>query len=381
MRILLLGEYSNVHHTLCEALRRAGHKVLLISDGDGWKNYPRDVDLRRYLPGPLGSLIYLCRIAMLLPRMRGFDVVQLINPQILYLKPRWNRWLFDYLKRHNRIVSLGCFGDDSYVVSRMQQPDFLAYTDFVAGDHVIDHPLNRQRIRTWCDPERRAMTEHAVTQADCLMACLYEYYKVYEQEGFGAKLHYLPLPIEPLEGKKEKGTGQEGKKEKGEGKNRESSAVRVLLAVQKQRGAMKGTDQIEPLLLRLAQEYPDQIDLHRIESVPFEQYCQEVDAADVIVDQLYSYTPAMTALEAMRRGKVVITGGERYELEGEWYEAPVINLRPFADEENYQKLRETLLDRNKIARLSRDSQAYVEKYHDADSVASLFTRLVQMILP
>lgn len=381
MRILLLGEYSNVHHTLCEALRRAGHKVLLISDGDGWKNYPRDIDLRRYLPGPLGSLIYLCRIAMLLPRMRGFDVVQLINPQILYLKPRWNRWLFDYLKRHNRIVSLGCFGDDSYVVSRMQQPDFLAYTDFVAGDHVIDHPLNRQRIQTWCDPERRAMTEHAVTQADCLMACLYEYYKVYEQEGFGAKLHYLPLPIEPLEGKKEKGTGLEGKKEKGEGKNRENSAVRVLLAIQKKRGAMKGTDQIEPLLLRLAQEYPDQIDLHRIESVPFTQYCQEVDAADVIVDQLYSYTPAMTALEAMRRGKVVITGGERYELEGEWYESPVINLRPFADEENYQTLRDTLLDRNKIARLSQDSQAYVEKYHDADSVASLFTRLVQMILP
>lgn len=381
MRILLLGEYSNVHHTLCEALRRAGHKVLLISDGDGWKNYPRDIDLRRYLPGPLGSLIYLCRIAMLLPRMRGFDVVQLINPQILYLKPRWNRWLFDYLKRHNRIVSLGCFGDDSYVVSRMQQPDFLAYTDFVAGDHVIDHPLNRQRIRAWCDPDRRALTEHVVAHADCLLACLYEYYKVYEREGFGTKLHYLPLPIEPLEGKKEKGTGQEVKKEKGEGKNIESSAVRVLLAVQKQRGAMKGTDQIEPLLLRLAQEYPDQIDLHRIESVPFEQYCQEVDAADVIVDQLYSYTPAMTALEAMRRGKVVITGGERYELEGEWYEAPVINLRPFADEENYQKLRETLLDRNKIARLSRDSQAYVEKYHDADSVASLFTRLVQMILP
>ena len=368
MKILLLGEYSNVHHTLCEALRRAGHEVLLISDGDGWKDYPRDVDLHRRFSGPFGSLVYLCELAALLPRMRGFDVVQLINPQVLYLKPRWNRWFFDYLKRHNRVVSLGCFGDDYYVVNRMQQPDFLAYTDFVVGTEVIDHPLNRQRIRTWCDPERRALTQHAATHADCLLACLYEYYKVYEQAGFGEKLHYLPLPIE-------------SKKEKGKGKNRENSAVRVLLAVQKQRGAMKGTDQMEPLLVRLAKEYPDQIDLHRIESVPFEQYCQEVEEADVIVDQLYSYTPAMTALEAMRRGKVVITGGERYELEGEWYEAPVINLRPFDDEENYQKLRETLLDRNKIARLSEDSQAYVEKYHDADLVASLFTRLVKMSLP
>ena len=368
MNVLLLGEYSNVHHTLCEALRRAGHEVLLISDGDGWKDYPRDIDLHRRLSGPFGSLIYLCELAKLLPRMRGYDVVQLINPQVLYLKPRWNRWFFDYLKRHNRIVSLGCFGDDYYVVNRMQQKDFLAYTDFVAGDSIIDHPLNRQRIQTWCDPERRALTEHAVAQADCLMACLYEYYKVYEQEGFGAKLHYLPLPVESI-------------KEKGKGKNRENSAVRVLLAVQKQRGPMKGTDQIEPLLVRLAKEYPDQIDLHRIESVSFEQYCQEVDAADVIVDQLYSYTPAMTALEAMRRGKVVISGGERYELEGVWYEAPVINLRPFADEENYQKLRETLLDRNKIAQLSEDSRAYVAKYHDADLVASLFTRLVKMTLP
>ena len=366
MTVLLLGEYSNVHHTLCEALRRAGHKVLLISDGDGWKDYPRDIDLHRRLSGPFGSLIYLCELAKLLPSMRGYDVVQLINPQVLYLKPRWNRWFFDYLKRHNRIVSLGCFGDDYYVVNRMQQKDFLAYTDFVAGDYIIDHPLNRQRIQTWCDPERRALTEHAVAQADCLMACLYEYYKVYEQEGFGAKLHYLPLPIE-------------SKKEKG--KNRETSVVRVLLAIQKQRGPMKGTDQIEPLLVRLAKEYPDQIDMHRIESVSFEQYCQEVDAADVIVDQLYSYTPAMTALEAMRRGKVVISGGERYELEGVWYEAPVINLRPFADEENYQKLRETLLDRNKIAQLSEDSRAYVAKYHDADLVASLFTRLVEMTLP
>lgn len=368
MTVLLLGEYSNVHHTLCEALRRAGHEVLLISDGDGWKDYPRDIDLHRRLSGPFGSLIYLCELAKLLPRMRGYDVVQLINPQVLYLKPRWNRWFFDYLKRHNRIVSLGCFGDDYYVVTRMQQKDFLAYTDFVAGDSIIDHALNRQRIQTWCDPERRALTEHAVAQADCLMACLYEYYKVYEQEGFGAKLHYLPLPVESI-------------KEKGKGKNRENSAVRVLLAIQKQRGPMKGTDQIEPLLVRLAKEYPDQIDLHRIESVSFEQYCQEVDAADVIVDQLYSYTPAMTALEAMRRGKVVISGGERYELEGVCYEAPVINLRPFADEENYQKLHETLLDRNKIAQLSEDSQAYVVKYHDADLVASLFTRLVEMTLP
>ena len=49
MKILLLGEYSNVHNTLAEGLRALGHKVVVASNGDFWKNYPRDIDLSRQL--------------------------------------------------------------------------------------------------------------------------------------------------------------------------------------------------------------------------------------------------------------------------------------------------------------------------------------------
>ena len=35
MRILLLGEYSNVHATLAKGLKALGHEVVLASDGDG----------------------------------------------------------------------------------------------------------------------------------------------------------------------------------------------------------------------------------------------------------------------------------------------------------------------------------------------------------
>lgn len=378
MRFLLLGEYSNVHHTLCEALRRAGHDVLLISDGDGWKNYPRDIDLRRRYRGPIGSLLYLSKLLFLLPKMRGFDVVQLINPVFLDVKPRWNRWLTAYLKRHNRLLSLGCMGDDSYVVSRMQEPDFLPYTDFHAYGKKIDHPNNRQRILTWCSDQRESLSHYCAATADLLLAGLYEYYKVYDTEAFRHKLHYLPLPIEVNPQTMDK------KRQASDIANSDStdmSPVRVLLAIQKHRTQMKGTDQIEPLLQRLAQEHPDKIDLHRIESVPFAQYCQEVDEAEVIVDQLYSYTPAMGALEAMSRGKVVITGGEEYELEGQLMKAPVINLRPFRDEENYRILTEILLDRKKIARLSADSQAYVQKYHEADVVAQRYLTILRSSHP
>ena len=48
MKILLLGDYSNVHATLAAGLRALGHEVTLASDGDGWKGYARDIDLKRY---------------------------------------------------------------------------------------------------------------------------------------------------------------------------------------------------------------------------------------------------------------------------------------------------------------------------------------------
>lgn len=371
MKILLFGEYSNVHHTLCEALRRAGHEVLLISDGDGWKDYPRDIDLRRKVCGPVGSLLYLAKLLCLMPRLRGFDVVQLINPVFLDVKPRWNRWLFDYLKRHNRQVSVGCFGDDYYVISRMQDDRYLAYTDFYAKGKIIDHAVNRQRKATWLQGAKADLTRYVMAHADHLMACLYEYYKVYDTPDFRPLLHYLPLPISapassPFAVQREGDLFAQDP----------DKPVRILLATQRQRGQMKGTDQIEPLLLRLAAEYPDQITLRKIESVSFVQYCQEVEAADVIVDQFYSYTPAMGALEAMRRGKVVISGGELCDFGTFTMQAPCINLRPFEDEANYHMLEETLLDRQKIARLSRDSQAYVRKYHDADVVAQRFVEIV-----
>lgn len=62
MKILLMGEYSNVHATLADGLRKLGHQVTVLSNGDFWKNYPRDIDLVRK-PGKKGGIIYLGIVA------------------------------------------------------------------------------------------------------------------------------------------------------------------------------------------------------------------------------------------------------------------------------------------------------------------------------
>ena len=84
MRVLLMGEYSNVHWTLAEGLRKLGHQVTVVSNGDFWKDYPRDISLVRR-PGHLGGMWYMAQLYARLPLLRGYDVVQFINPMFLEL--------------------------------------------------------------------------------------------------------------------------------------------------------------------------------------------------------------------------------------------------------------------------------------------------------
>lgn len=117
MRILLIGEFSNVHATLAESFRKAGHEVLLVSDGDDWKGYKRDISIRRQYKGKAGTLHLLMQWALQLPKLRGFDIVHFINPKFTDMHPAVDKRLFDWLSRHNKHVTLGLYGDD-YVVIR-----------------------------------------------------------------------------------------------------------------------------------------------------------------------------------------------------------------------------------------------------------------------
>ena len=72
MKILLLGEYSNVHWTLAEGLRTLGHDVTVISNGDGWKNYKRDINLKRKSLGLFDSIKYYIDILKTKHKMKLF---------------------------------------------------------------------------------------------------------------------------------------------------------------------------------------------------------------------------------------------------------------------------------------------------------------------
>ena len=193
MKILLIGEYSNVHNTLAEGLRRLGHNVVVASNGDFWKDYPRDIDLRRG-DGIVGSIHFVARFVASLPRMRGYDIVQIINPMFLELKAEKIIPIYHYLRMHNGKVVLGAFGMDYYWVHENITRMPLRYSDFNMGDQLrTDDDAMKERA-DWLNTPKGRFNQYVAQDCDAIVAGLYEYWACY-QPLFPQKTVFIPYPI------------------------------------------------------------------------------------------------------------------------------------------------------------------------------------------
>lgn len=149
--------------------------------------------------------------------------------------------------------------------------------------------------------------------------------------------------------------------------------LKLFIGINRERSVYKGTD----IMLKAAQDlvlkYPHQVSLQIAESVPFHQYQRMMNEADVILDQLYSYTPAMNALEAMSKGIVCVGGGEpeNYQLLHEDTLRPIVNVKP-CYESVYHELESLILHPERLSVLQQQSIAYIQKHHDYVKVAQQY---------
>ena len=363
MRILLLGEYSNVHNTLARGLRALGHQVTVASDGDGWKDYPRDIDLQR---SPGKRLRFLWRLLKALPRMRGYDVVQLINPMFLELKAQRIIPIYRYLRRHNGKVVMGAYGMDYYWVSVNTDIRPLRYSDFNIGDSVrTDIEALRYRDE-WIGTPKQELSQAITLDCDAIPAGLYEYWATYNEvtqcgrdgRAVRDKMKFIPFPITMPEHPDTTFSG---------------GPLKLFVGISRGRSTYKGTD----IMLRAAQElkskYPDLLDIRIAQGVPFEEYQRMMDGSDAILDQLYSYTPSMNSLLAMSKGIIVVGGGEpeNYDILGEKELRPIINVQP-TQESVYNELEQLILHPERISELKRQSVEYISRHHDYLKVAARY---------
>lgn len=379
MKILLIGEASFLHNTLKKGLVERGHRVTTMSDGNGWHDAPRDIDLRRDGRwGKLGGLWVVWQLLRHLPQLCGNDVVQIHNYQFVPLMYRWNTLLLRFLKLTNRCVVKGCFGDDPQIFRRQAQ-GVPAYSDTFWSGQLQNTDQHRDRIAEVVEHGAEASWRKTTAMADALVPCLYEYWLDYNEPPYAAKLHYIPLPIEC----EKMVRWCDGEMVKCVGNDTPSHPITILIGLQPKRDFMKGAMKIATFVEEVARRHPGKVQIKYVEGVPYDEYMHLLAEADVLVDQLYSYTPSMNSLAAMARGTVVIGGGEEeyYEFIGEDTLRPIINVRPdVPDEENIATIERALFTDGTLERMAQESIQFVHKYHDYRHVAEQYEQLYRSLL-
>ncbi|MDD7319230.1 MAG: glycosyltransferase family 1 protein [Prevotella sp.] len=355
MRILLLGEYSNVHATLAEGLRTLGNEVVVASNGDFWKDYPRDIDLARK-PGKIGGLSLYAKILSILPRMRNFDVVQLINPMFLELKAQRIAPIYRQLKRSNGKVFLGAFGMDYYWAKINSEQMPLRYSDFNIGKRLRMNADAVKERKDWIGTPKERLNRRIAEECDGIIAGLYEYYATYSNV-FPEKTRFIPMPINTGGVKAHDIAPHEGK-------------IKIFIGISRGRSEYKGTDIMLEAALEVAQRHSQEMEIVKAEGLPFREYRRRMEGSDAILDQLYSYTPSMNSLLAMSKGIICIGGGEpeNYDILNETELRPIINVQP-CRESVVEQLEWLLAHKKDITQLKRDSVEYVCRHHDHINVA------------
>lgn len=365
MRILLIGEYSNVHWTLAQGLRALGHEVTVVSDGDRWKGYRRDISIvRRWRESKsavlrsIGAVLYVARLATLFPSLKGYDAVQIINPVFLDLKAERMMPYYRYLRRQNGKMFMAAFGMDKYWVKAGSDCHTFRYSDFNIGKTLRENADNALWRKQWLFGAKGRLNDIIAKDCDGIIAGLYEYYASYNPY-FAEKLRFIPFPI--VEDKKMQTVRKAA-----------DGVVKFFVGVQKTRSEYKGTDIMLRALERVKANFPERCEVRIAESVPFAEYVQMLNDSHVLLDQLYSYTPAMNALQAMAQGLVVVSGGEpeNYEILSEQKLRPIINVQP-NEESVYEELVKLVEHPERIEELSLQSIAYI-RHHNYIKVAQQY---------
>ncbi|MDO4171104.1 MAG: glycosyltransferase family 1 protein [Prevotellaceae bacterium] len=367
MRILLLGEYSGVHSTLSEALRDLGHKVTVASNGDFWKDYPRDIDLARR-----GTVDFLWKVMRALPRMRGYDVVQLINPMFMEMKAERLVPIYHYLRKYNGKVVLSVLGADYYYpyINRNMKP--MRYSDYNNGDEERHSAYTDAEYADWIGTAKGRLCRRIAADCDAIIAGTYEYwlpYNLTDDRGRDGrplrdKLHLVPFPFKPVDAVAPV----------------PSERLRVFIGISKARSEFKGTD----IMLKAAQDvmakYPDHMELNVVTGVPYSEYQHTMDNSDVVLDQLYSYGPGMNALLSLSKGIITFTGGEpeHYDIMGERQCRPIVNVRP-CYESVYGQLERLVLHPENIMAMKRASRDYVLRNYEYHRVAERYIEIYKSL--
>ena len=375
MRILLIGEFSRLHNSLKEGLIASGHHVVLIANGDGFKNYPADLSTRaRFSNSLLGSLIkktifkifnfdimkleHGLRFYFHLHQLKNYDVVQFINESPIQTLPRFERFLLKKIINNNSKFFLLCCGPDynvtKYLLDRNERysimnpyfenekskKEFQFILEYTSKEHKKTHDLLYKKVR-------------GVIASDL------DYHL--PMKGNPCYLGMIPNPINLS-------TNELVSKNK-------PQKIAIFLGINRNTYFTKGIVFFEQALQLISEKYGDLIEITISENLPYQEYIEKYNACHILLDQVYGFDQGYNALEAMAKGKVVFTGAEKefyeyYKLD----EKVAINALPSV-ESIVIELSKLIENPKEIDAIGLRARAFVAKHHDHQVIANQYLKI------
>ncbi|MCF0199663.1 MAG: glycosyltransferase, partial [Bacteroidaceae bacterium] len=255
------------------------------------------------------------------------------------------------------------FGIDKPWVEEGLKPETFRYSDFYLDGKLRENADVETMKRDWLYGPKGRLNDVVADEVSGIISGLYENDVCYRRR-YGHKLRHIPFPINlsavtPIQ------------------PHPDYPGIRFFIGIQRTRSQYKGTDLMLSALEQLQTRHPSSMQIVKVESVPFAQYQELMNTSDVLLDQLYSYTPAMNGLLAMAKGLVLVGGGEEehYELLGERELRPIVNVQPSIEDIEQQIEQRLLLHPDDLRQLSADSIAYVRKWHNHIQVAEQYVKV------
>lgn len=367
MKILLIGDASNYHKSLSVGLAALGHDVTVASDGTSWLRTERDIDLSRRLPGKAGGALLWLRLNTVLRRdLRGYDIVQVTNQNFVPLKPCRIMKAFDYLRANNGAVYCTALAsDNAYVRTCLDASSPLRYSEWrlPSGPTAFSRSAQSHRDQ-WLSDDMRRLADHLFMGVDGIVSALYEYHAVFGQAYPDVPMAYGGIPLDMSLLRPSDETESNVRKRR----------LRVLLTAHKGRENEKGMDLMRPMAERLLREHSDKVELLTPPNMPYSRFTRYLGGVDMVFDQMYSYTPATTALMLMATGGVPLSGAEPeyYDFIGEKELHPILNLDPLDLEGTYRRIVGLVSDRDLFLRMCSQGREFVRRHNSTEVVARRF---------
>lgn len=372
MRILLVGEYSRLHNSLKEGLTILGHDVVIIGNGDGFKNYPVDIKIDHSFHNPflkkfkvafykltsINIAAYEIYIKTLLvsKKLKGFDVVQLINESSIKSSPELEiRFLNRILKNNKRLYYLSC-GIDYQCMTYMMEGKFKysIMSPYLADKTLYDtYKFQLQYL----NKEHKKLHDFIYEHSTGVIASDMDYH--IPLLGHNAylgmipnainvdKIAYIPYKIE--------------------------DKIKIFHGVNSKVMAKKGNAYFVEALKIIESRYGDKVEVITTYSIPYAQYIKLYDDCHILLDQVYGYDQGYNALEAMAKGKVVFTGAEDEWLDYYQLEPDTVAINALPDV-NYlvEKLSWLIENPDKIIEISKNARAFIEREHHYLKIAQTY---------